>query len=381
MTTTKRSSFRGKVNVDAKKEPKTTGKSYLNLPEGIKQYNAKEGLKKILLDFLPYIITDPKHPNRDEKNGIAIEGDYWYRRPFKIHRNVGVDKDTVICPKSVGKPCPICAYQKKRYDEGAKVEEVKDLYPSDRDLYVVVPLEQDDFDEIPYVWDMSERLFQDTLKDKIDEDPDKFEVFPALDEGLTLEVSLKWKTLGKSTFPEATYIEMFKRKPYKESIMDEIPSLDEVLDILPFDELKAKFFEIIDEEDGGKLKPVDEDDDDPREERRERKALRRETEPEERPTRREREREPERSTERRRPERTSEPEPEKTERRRVSRDEADVVDRRPERTSSRDEVKSGDNKGKDRCPYGHKFGVDTEKFTDCDECKLFDDCLDAKDAK
>jgi hypothetical protein len=30
----------------------------------------------------------------------------------------------------------------------------------------------------------------------------------------------------------------------------------------------------------------------------------------------------------------------------------------------------------DKCPYGHKFGVETEYYDDCDKCKIWDDCVD-----
>ena len=33
---------------------------------------------------------------------------------------------------------------------------------------------------------------------------------------------------------------------------------------------------------------------------------------------------------------------------------------------------------KDRCPEGYKFGVDTEKYDECADCDIWDECLEAK---
>ena len=33
--------------------------------------------------------------------------------------------------------------------------------------------------------------------------------------------------------------------------------------------------------------------------------------------------------------------------------------------------------GKNKCPFGHVFGKDCEKFDDCDSCDLWDDCIEA----
>jgi len=36
------------------------------------------------------------------------------------------------------------------------------------------------------------------------------------------------------------------------------------------------------------------------------------------------------------------------------------------------------SKGGKMCPYGHRFGVDTDNFDDCADCELWDDCIDKK---
>ena len=98
MSKKRTSSFRGKVSSDAKRQ-KTAGASYgyLNLPKGVSVYSPEPGSKNVKLDFLPYIVTDERHPDRNEELKVALPDSLWYKRPFKTHRNVGVDNDAVIC--------------------------------------------------------------------------------------------------------------------------------------------------------------------------------------------------------------------------------------------------------------------------------------------
>lgn len=38
-----------------------------------------------------------------------------------------------------------------------------------------------------------------------------------------------------------------------------------------------------------------------------------------------------------------------------------------------------DKKKKSKCPYGHRYGKDTDSFPDCNKCKKWDDCVDEKE--
>jgi hypothetical protein len=339
MSKEKTNSFRGKVQRDGERSAKADY-SYLNLPEGIKLYNIESEARKVKLDILPYVISDPNHPCKDLANKIALQGDLWYRRPIKVHRNVGQGNAKVICPTSVGKKCPICEYQKKRFNEGAPKDETVPMYPQQRSLYIVIPDGEDDI----YVWDMSNKMFQDMLIEELKDNPDN-EVFPDLEEGKTLEMRLKWKTIGEKgkPFPEVTNISFLDRDPYKPSILDEVPDLDTILNVKSYDEIKNLFFELDEEPSGGSLK----EDDEPKTERKSRRV--------------EKDPEPEKEEKTERRSRRTEPEPEKEE-------------EKPARRSKEvEKEESGDNK----CPHKMIFGKDFEKADICDKCELWDDCYDA----
>lgn len=366
----KKSNFRDKVgkNIQQQRENKKSF-GYLNLPKGVPVLSIEDGTPRLNLDFLPYEVTDEKHPDRNPDYEIAVPGTLWYRRPIKVHRNVGSGDDTVICPRSVGKPCPICEYREKRAKEGADKEDIKVLYPKPRSLYVVIPLGVKKFEEVPTVWDMSDYLFQDILNDELELDAEN-RCFPELDGGMTLSLRLKWKSLGGNSYPEVRSITFTERDPYEEEILGEVPNLDAILKVIPYALLKDKFFEMEHEPDAGAIVEVEEEE--------EEKPVRSRVKRNEEPARRKRRDEPE--------EDEPEEEEEETPPARTKRTDAakPLMRRKPApKKEEEDEPEEEDNeppvhKGKKKCPYGHKFGVDTDNFDDCADCEIWDDCIDAK---
>jgi len=345
MTKKRRSSFREKVSANSTKQKKQgSSYGYLNLPRGISLFKEEVGVRAFL-DFLPYKVTDERHLDRNDDLGIAVPGELWYKKPFYIHRNVGVGNEAVVCPTTIGKRCPICEYRAKRVKEGADKEELRSLRPSLRNLYVVVPIEHKEYDEVPHIWDISQYLFQNLLNDEIDENPD-YGIFPDVEEGMTLKIRFSEAAIGKNKFAEVSRIDFKEREQeYDDKTLSKVPNLDECLTIHSYAELERIFLEIEEEEEeeneespkkevsqtDKKTKEQDDDDEDveieeEEEERRERKRRRKQ----------------------------------------VNKDE------------EKKEVKQEEEKNP--CPFGHVFGKDCDKFADCDKCDKWDDCIEAQDA-
>ena len=75
------------------------------------------GTGKHAMDIVPYFIG-AAHPL--VKKGKAKPGDWGYVLQIFVHRNVGVNQDTYICPaRTLGQPCPICE-EGKKHDMGEK---------------------------------------------------------------------------------------------------------------------------------------------------------------------------------------------------------------------------------------------------------------------
>lgn len=248
MSKKKKSRFGSNVSRTAEREKnKSKGFSYLNLPKGLEMY--KEPFGEVVLDIIPYTVTDTRHPDYFEGDSdSAVSGELWYRRPIQVHRNIGADKETVVCPKTIGKKCPICEEKDKQYKDGVASEDVIGK-TSFRSLYFVVPKKHKDYEEEPYVWDISQYCFGDELNETLEEDPGDAN-FPELDGGKTLKIKFAKKKFGTNDFAFAKRINFLKRKKaYPESIMEGLPSLDDIFTVRSYKDLQHLFFEMDDEDD------------------------------------------------------------------------------------------------------------------------------------
>jgi len=367
MSKKRHSSFRGKVGYNAQQTKSSNANyGYLRL-QGTPIFKEEPGSKNVLLDFLPYEVTDDHHPDKDTEAQVALVGDLWYKRPFKIHRNVGANNETVVCPTSFGKKCPICEYRSKLISEKEDKKTTDALRPSNRILYIVVPLGSKDFDEVPHIWDISKSNFQSLLTDEIDEDPDN-EIFPDLEEGLTLKIRFSEESFAGNKFAKASRIDFEDRdQQYDETILKDVPNLDEVLAKLSYKELEALFFgmdeadeaedDLVEEErPRKKRKPVEEEEEKPKRNFRKRDGDEEEEEEEEvieRPSRRRRAPEPEEEEE-------EEEQPVRRTRKPAAKAVASGGKGLPK--------KSGDDE--EKCPSGYRFGYDCETEDECDECDL-----------
>src|SRR5690606_7808281 len=84
--------------------------------------------------------------------------------------------------------------------------------------------------------------FQDKLNEEMQEN-EEYETFPDLEEGYTLRIRFAEGSFGTNKFAEVSRIDFIERKkPYDESILEKIPSLDDMLEILPYPTIEAMFF-------------------------------------------------------------------------------------------------------------------------------------------
>ena len=335
----RKSSFRGKVSKNAQKQKQSSNAyGYLILPKGIRVFSPDPN-GKYLLDFIPYIVTDKNHPDRDDESGIALPGQQWYRRPIKVHRNIGVNNEAVVCPTSVGKRCPICEYRAEQIKKGASKEITNPLKTTYRNLYLVIPKGDRKYEEDIHIWDVSQFLFQDLLNEELEENED-YEVFPDLEQGYSVRVRFESTTIGASKpFATARRIDFIKREEqYDPGFIDECPNLDKMFKVYSYDELQRKFFEM----DVGGEPSIDDDiiDDDIIDDKADATIDNGKGEKEER-----------------------------------GKGDLDAQTSRRRHARSKKQVEDKNNK----CPYGHRFGLDCEKYNDCDNCDLWDDCIDEQE--
>jgi hypothetical protein len=360
--------FRGKIGKNAQRQ-KREGKSYgyLMLPKDVSMFKEEvtTGRDRIELDILPYLVTLPNHPDKEEG---AVKGEYWYRRPYWVHHNVGVENKAMVCPKTIGKPCPICEYRQNQFkNPDIKKDEIIGK-PQLKNIYAVIVLNQKDYEKDKiYLWDIAQGNFQAELIDDLAERPE-LEVFPSLEDGLTLSIRFNEEVFNRNKFAQAGRIDYLERDyNYPESILDDVPALDEVLKILSYEELEKVFLELDDDdvesEEKDRKKSVDKEDEQESSSRR-RKTVSRvakeddeESEEEKAPrSSRKKKEEPEEEQEEEKAPPLSRSKSSQPTQRRRRREE-------PEPESSQEE-----------CPNGHEFGKDWDDYEDCEGCELFETC-------
>lgn len=332
--------FKDKVASNSRRQKTQASQyGYLNLPRGVAMFKETAG-KRASFDIIPYPVSEMFHLDRDEDGGIALPGELWYKRPFRRHSGVGGADETVICPTTIGKKCPICEYRQRRFKEGADKKETGALRASLRNLYIVVPKGSKEYDEEPHIWDISQFCFQDMLNDEIEENEENG-IFPDLEEGLTVRARFSKEFIDANEFAKISRIDFEERdKGYGEDILNEIPNLDDVLVVMEYDALEALFFELGDDE-APNSKTQDEPD-----------------EPDE----------PEENGDG-----SFDNEGKDSQEKEIEKEKPSLS--RKEKPSS-----SRSAKKEDRCPYGHKFAVDCDEKKDCDECDEWEDCIEEKES-
>jgi hypothetical protein len=244
--------------------------AYLDLPKGVQLFKPKTGT--MLLDILPYAAG--------KGNPWAEPGNLHWERTFYVHRGIGANSDSFLCPRMTRKEkCPVCEHRLALIKEGDEDNEelIKDLSPKQRQLFNVINLK--DPDKGVQIWDISYHLFGKILDARLrnSDEEDGWEKFFFLEEGLTLKIGFGEKTFGGATFHEVETIDFKSRKEdYDDDILEQVHNLDKMLIVPDYSDLKKTFLETReedeDEEDEDNHKPKakkrvkDEDEEDTEEE-------------------------------------------------------------------------------------------------------------------
>lgn len=203
-----------------------TGKKWLSIPKDVSLYK-EEAETTIKMDFLPYVVTDiKKHPEKE-----SMSDDVWYRFPYKIHGRVGPNRQAVLCPSTIGKPCPICDEMQAIYDDpDADNKQASKFRPSKRSLFVIKIKGGDKKNKGKmFIWDVSDFNFFDQVDNELEHGEEEWNDFACLEGGYTLKVRFIEKSFDETKFAKADRIDFIERDDYDEDILDETPCLDDVI--------------------------------------------------------------------------------------------------------------------------------------------------------
>jgi len=237
------------------------GTDFINLPKGIERWEPdKAGTYNI--DIVPYEVT--KTTNHDQ--GIKPCAIHW-RRMFTVHKKLGPDSQTVVCPRENGEKCAKCDYidmLKKEYVENK--DTLKALWKNDQRIVIYNILNPDDPEEIMvmcYSYGKMDKKIGEELAEEGGEWRSSF--YDIIDgNGKTLKTRFTKKTYEKSDYLEATKIDFKDRDDMDEDeILNKTVDLDAIINTASEEEMSDLFDE------------KEYDDDDENEEEEEKPATRR----------------------------------------------------------------------------------------------------------
>lgn len=217
--------------------------SWWKLPKNVRLWNPEKA-KTYDLDFLPYEVKGENHPDKVEP------GTLWYKLPFQIHRNIGPGNDALVCPVSIGKPCPICQERTKltkNWDDNE--ESIKAIKAQKWDAYI---LKDPDDEEKVVVFAISGGKFD--LNHEIEEtSEDNVNFYDVNDDGRTMKVRFSEDSYEGRKFLKATRFDFEKRAEMDEDeVLAKTPCLEECLIVPEYETLKKLFLQIDDSAGKGK---------------------------------------------------------------------------------------------------------------------------------
>jgi len=287
-----------------------------------------------IIDIIPWLAE------KDINKSIR-KGDYLYTFDYWVHKNIGVNKVSYICPsKTHGDRCPICEYISKRLSEGRLSDkEYKSLpHPKRRTAYNVwVHTNDEEENKGIQIWDVSHFLFEEEIV-TLSENPrgggQDIPFSSVFEDGKSIAFIIKksgtfvgynGKQHDAFDYKGHRFIDRDEELP--DEIVDSVIPLEKYVDLHPdYNEMKDTFYSVIGGADVSDVPEKEEDDIPPFEEENE-----------------------------------------------------DVeVDREDTESEAQDEDVPFSN---DECPYGYNFGEDTDRYDECGECSVVDDCGDVFDAE
>ena len=305
-------------------------------------FSPVEGRNRI--NIIPYTIKTKNHPL--VKRGEFEIGDKDYVMDIFVHRGVGPTEASVLCLKNTyGKPCPICEQMAVLNKQG-KEEESKALKAQRRVFYNIQDLRDEGKVK---VFETSHYLFEKELIDEARDDEDGgFIDFADEDEGKEIkfrasEVSFagrKYKEFKSFSFED-------REEPLSKEVLKQAISFDEIMEIPTYEEVEKIFYGVDEEDEKSekKSKTVENEEDEDNEENEvSKKSSKEQDEDEEKPIKK-----------------------------------SKTVENDDEENEKPEENEKSCNKNCGECPFGHKFGKDTDEFDDCDDCDVWDKCVKSGD--
>jgi len=212
-------------------------KSFLKLPPGVNVYKLKAGKAKI--DIVPYVAG--------KRNPDAEEGMLYWKMVFWVHRNIGPNRDTVVCPaKTIGKPCPICEEynrQMRTNPDDEEYKQIQELKPKEWELMQIRDREAKE--KGLQILPLSFHRLSDKIAEQVSmgEEGQNWENFWHPKGGKALLVNFGEDTSGKNKYLRAKGVNFLDRQDLPDGLIDKGLCLDDCLIVYKYDKLVELFGE------------------------------------------------------------------------------------------------------------------------------------------
>lgn len=219
------------------------GRAFLELPDGITMWNPKGD--KFRIEILPYQVT--KAINRfTDRHRASSPGRWYWERTIEVHYGVGPAEKSVVCPRMIGQPCPVCERAQVLKASQLKLEQDLSarLRSKTRNLFVVTEYNEKSGDlSPPMVWEVSYYNFMKQMElkwraaDAIDKEG--YRHFYRPDDGYTLKLVTSEEDSGMGRKYLKFYVDEFKarRSPIPDELIDHGIDLDAIVKVLSYDEI------------------------------------------------------------------------------------------------------------------------------------------------
>lgn len=230
---------RTRERIKQNQQKHAAGGRAIALPDDFEWLDIGETMDKkgtICFSILPYRVNVSTHPD-------AQKGEEWYVRTYFMHRDVGPEGAQVICPKTVGKPCPICEEQQRMWKDPnlSKEDEeaAKSLRAKERQLFNVLVEGEDTIKILDVHYANRGRGFGEMLEAEVNRAEEY--AFWTAKEGKLLRVVWNEQEFSGHAFYEPNRIDFEDRDPIHSKLAAATLDLDSVLNILDYDTLKKMF--------------------------------------------------------------------------------------------------------------------------------------------
>ena len=202
------------------------------------------------LNILPWTIGSKKHP--EVAAGNMDVGDPDYVLDIMVHTRIGPGEGDYVCPKkNYNKPCPICERADELWKNEATKDDARKLFARRKCVYLVQELTETfhakDKTQKPLIFETAHATFSKELQSRATSclrgkgvvnfaDPN--------DAGKVVSFSVNEGTMGNGKkFKEAGNFEFNERvEEISDEILDNCPSLDSMLVVKSYDQLKAALY-------------------------------------------------------------------------------------------------------------------------------------------